>query len=166
MFSVQCLMFSVQCLVFSVQCLAFSVQCLVLLVERAKLSTVNFPLSTFNCQLKTNSGLCPETHSLFCLDTKNEGKKIKTAFLRSKNIVHELKRMQTRSDKSDLKQHSFLTAHFTAFFGYINEVAYLVDSGKWVVDSSARETLNEQRSTLNTQHFQLSTINYPLTINH
>ena len=68
--------------------------------------------------------------------------------------------IKTRSDKSDLKQHSFLTAHFTAFFGYINEVAYLVESWKWTVDSFARATLNEQRSTLNTFNCHLSTLHW------
>ncbi|HPL94551.1 MAG TPA: hypothetical protein PLK02_05570 [Paludibacteraceae bacterium] len=53
--------------------------------------------------------------------------------------------IKTRSDKSDLKQHSFLTAHFTAFFGYINEVAYLVESGQLKI-------LLEKRSTSNIQH--------------
>ena len=72
--------------------------------------------------------------------------------------------MQTRSDKSDLKQHSFLTAHFTAFFGYINEVAYLVDSGKWVVDSFARETLNEQRATPPTNPLFLNYLLHQISI--
>ena len=100
---------------------------------------------------------------MFHLIQKMKEKKSRLRFFRSKNFVHSLKRTQTRSDKSDLKQHSFLTAHFTAFFGYINEVAYLVDSGQLIVQLEKQETLNEQRSTLNTKHFQLSTINYPLS---
>ena len=125
-----------------------------------QLSTVNFQPSTVNYQLSTNSGLCPETHSLFCprqvamfhLIQKTKEKKSRLRLFSGKCIVKSWKcwkrnvvggscetincqfstinSIKTRSDKSDLKQHSFLTAHFTAFFGYINEVAYLMDSGQ------------------------------------
>ena len=125
-------------------------------IDSSARETRNAKRATFNTkhyQLSTNSGRCPETHSLFCprqvamfhLIQKTKEKKSRLRFFRSKNIVHELKRMQTRSDKSDLKQHSFLTAHFTAFFGYINEVAYLVESGQLKV-------LLEKRKTLNAKH--------------
>ena len=162
-------------------------------VARWACKTFNCQLSTINCQLSTNSGLCPETHSLFCprqvamfhLIQKTKEKKSRLRLFSGKCIVKSWKcwkrnvvggscetincqfstinSIKTRSDKSDLKQHSFLTAHFTAFFGYINEVAYLVESWKWTVESFARETLNEQRSILNTINCQLSTINSQLS---
>ena len=178
----------------SVECFSFSVGRCSLSVQNFQLSTINFQLSTINCQLSTincqlstvnyqlstvnyqlstNSGLCPETHSLFCprqvamfhLIQKTKEKKSRRRLFSGKCIVKSWKcwkrnvvggscetinSIKTRSDKSDLKQHSFLTAHFTAFFGYINEVAYLVESGKWTVDSFARATQNTKHSTLST----------------